>query len=684
MRMAWNAEIVLLTALILLRTIVFTALKWFRFRSFFAIEWQDSAASHQIIWHTAHGNWFYQHITGEYFLGHFEPIYLIPAAVYALIEHPITIFAVVSLGISLGAVPIYLWVKRQTGVPRAAIAGATGYLLYAPLGYVNLGDVRGIVLCVAPLLFAVYFFERRRPWLFVGCAVLAMSCKENLTFVVFLMGVLAVLRRRPWPWAVGPMLLGVAWFVFVLKFVMPRVLSGETYSTDTYFNHWGGGTALDIVLGILRDPINHTRLVLCESRRIAALQLAAPLCFLCLLAPDILLLAVPGVMQLALLRNGCFPHIRAHWFTIPSVLLFVAGIYGMTRLLRTDNPLGRRFGTLKRGRVFLPWALASACLLSNAADNTLTQPRLSDPIYDSRFAVLRNMFDPAFYSFDDEDRRLWRIVRRIPGGASVAATAHFLPALAARPKVMEMWTSIRDIHGRPLRYSDCEYLLIDFRNYHHGGGRYRWPKGDELVLRLAGLMSQGGWRAVVEEKTTLLLRKDIGYHMPPREPEAIAKRMMNEWLKVQGHAQHIERAVMAYERGDLRSSKQEYLKAIDDIRPDPYPYSQLCGVCLGLRDFHRAIAYGEVAVRLDPLDSFTWFRIALALQSLREMEVAIRRCKRAIRVYPYEARFRALLAELYHRTGCSKAARRQARIALRIKYDDRDTVRVARMLGILK
>ena len=682
-RFSWNREAALLAALILLRTVVFTTLKWLRFRSFFAVEWQDSAAVLQIIRHTAHGNWFYQHITGECFLGHFEPIFLLPSAVYALLPHPVTVFAAASFGFSLGALPVYLWVKQRTEAPRAALGCAVAYLLYAPLNYANLSDVRGIAFCVAPLLFAFYFFEAKKPWRFLAAAVLAMSCKENVAFVIFLFGLLALIRGRRWPWVVWPALLGAAWFVVALKVVMPSILSGHKYSTDTYFNHWGGGgSALGLAATILGDPINHARLVLSQARLAAALAWLAPLCFLPLLAPDVLLLALPGLMQLALLRNSYFLHIRAHWFTIPSALMFAAGTYGMVRLLRSDHFLGRRFAKVKLGRAGLPWVVATGCLLSNVFDNMLTFPKVSEPIYDARFAQVRNMFDPRFYTWDEEDRRLWRIIQAIPPHASVAATAHLLPALAGRSVVMEMWTSTRGLREQPLRYSDCDYLLVDFRNYHHGGGWYRWPMGDETVEKLSRLMAHGGWRVVLEEKTTLLLKKDIRHHMDLRGVEAVAKRLMAEWLKVQGFAVHIERAARAYEKGDMRASRTEYLKAIETTRPDPYPYSQLCGVSLRLNDFHGAIAFGQMALRLNPRDVFTWFRVGLANMELGQMHEAIRCCKRALWRFPHSAQVRALLAELYERTGRPVAARRQVRIALKIKFDDEHARRVAKALGV--
>lgn len=678
-----NVELLALVGLILARTLVFTVLKWLRFRSFFAIEYQDSAAAHQLIWHTAHLRLFYQNMTGEYFLGHFEPIYLVPALAYAIVSHPITIFAVVSLGFSLGALPVYLWVKRQTQVRYAALGCAVAYLLYAPLNYVNLGDVRGVVFCVAPLLFALYFFELRRPWAFVVSAVLAMACKENVAFVIFLMGPLALLRRRRWPWVVGPSVLGAAWFVVALKVVMPRILSGHTYSTNTYFNHWGGeGSALDLALTILGDPINHARLALSESRLILARLWLAPLCFLALLAPDVLFLGIPGFMQIALLRSAYFHHIRAHWFTIPSVLMFAAGAYGLVRALRPDHFVGRRLAKVRVLPWALAWAMAGMCLLSNLLGNMLTHPRPNEPIYDTRFAQVNNMFDPVFYRVDDEDRRLWRIVGLVPRDASLAATAHLLPALAERDTVMEMWTSIRDINDQPLRYTDCDYLLIDLHNYHHGGGWYRWPRGDEMEGKLCRLLVAGGWRVILREKTTLLLKKDVGHFIPSDAAQALAKMLMDEWQRVQVPMVHVERATRAFETGDLNKASEEYLEAIKTPRPDPYPYGQLCGISLRLADWAGAVVYGEMAVRINPREAFTWYRLGLAYMELGRDPEAIGRCKRSLALFPHDASSRALLAELYQRTGCRRAARRQARIALKIKFDDPHANSVAKALGV--
>jgi tetratricopeptide (TPR) repeat protein len=250
---------------------------------------------------------------------------------------------------------------------------------------------------------------------------------------------------------------------------------------------------------------------------------------------------------------------------------------------------------------------------------------------------------------------------------------------------MEMWTSIADIRKQPLRYTDCDYLLIDYHNYHHGGGWYRWPLGDEVVDKVGELLARGGWRIVVQEKTALLLKRDIACAMPPEQALAAGTRLRDEWMRVQGYyAVHIERGVKATEREDLEHAREEYLKAIETTRPDPYPYSQLCGVSLRLRDFPGALRFGEVVVRLAPYDAFTWYRLALAHAELDRLPDAMRCCQRALRLFPHSAAQRALLAQLYARAGRPAAALRQARLALQIKFDDPDASRVAKTLGILK
>ncbi len=682
-RLALRRDLALLAALIAARTAVFTTLNWLQFRSFYAIEWQDTATALQIIYQTAHGHWFYQSITGEVFFGHVQPIYALLAAAYALAPHPLTVFAIKSLGFSLGAAAIYLLTLRGVGRRSAAWGLAIAYLLYAPLNWLNLGDVRGVAFSVSPILFALYFFETRRPWAFAACAVLAMSCKENVAFVFIMFGAYALVRRRRWPWVVGPMLLGAAWFAIALKVVMPHIFSGAKYSTRTYFNHWGGGgSPFGLAWIILSDPMNHLRLVLSQARRVAAAQWLAPVCLLPLLAPEALLLAAPGVAQIALLRRSYFSPIQAHWFTIPSTLIFAAATLGAIRLLSSDTALGRRLARYPRVQTALPWIVAGLCLVSNFGDNIMTRPRLMYPLYDARFAAVRNMYDPVFFRVTPEDRRLWRIIERIPARASVAATGHLLPALAGRPRVASLWSSGRDIHGQPLRYTDCDYLLLDWRNYYHGGGWYPWLPGDKLKPWLVALLARGGWSVEVEDKTTLLLRKDRSARMPRCQAEAIAQRLMREWLRVQGYACHIERADRALADGRREEAAAEGLAAIQTVRPDPYPYRMLCGLYLACRDNAKAIEFARVAVRLNPYDAFSWYRIALAYSQMGEVEPAIAGCHCVLRVYPHTASTRALLALLYQAQGREAAARREVRIALKIKPDEEDAIDAARRLGV--
>ncbi len=672
-----------LAALIAVHAAAFTALNWLQYRRFYAVEWQDEAAALQIVRQTAHGHWFYQSLTGEVFFGHVQPIYALVAAAYALAPSALTVFAVKSLGFSLGAAAIFLLVLRGTGRRSAAWGMAVAYLLYAPLNWLNLGDVRGVMFSVSPLLFALYFFEARRPWAFAACAALAMSCKENAAFPVILFAAYALARRRRWPWVVGPALLGAAWFAVALKVVMPRIFSGALYSTRTYFNHWGGGSsAFGLAWSILSDPVNHLRLACSPARLAAAAQWLAPACLLPLFAPEALLLAAPGIAQIALLRRSFFSPIRAHWFTMPSALLFGAAALGVVRLLRSDTALGRRLAGRPRLQAALPWGAAVMCLLSNFGDNIMTAPRLLYPLYDARFAAARNMYAPVFFKMDADDERLWRFIRHIPAQASVAATGHLLPALAGRPRVMSLWSSGKDIDGRPLRYLDCDYLLLDYRNRYHGGGWYPWLTGDEIGPWLVSVLTGGGWAIVAQEKTTLLLRKDPAARLSPAQAEALAERLRRSWLRVQGYAYHIERADAARARGRRDEALAEYLAAVHTIRPDSYPYRMLADLYLLKQDYAKAIEAAQVAVRLNPYDSVSWCRLAAAYYRMGTLVPAEYYACKALRAYPYLAPARALLAMVYHEQGREAAARREARLALKMKPDDKDAAAAARRLGV--
>ena len=128
-------------------TAVFTALAVLRYRAFYAYDWGDLAGINQVMWSTVHGRPFFQTVTEQHFMGHFQPMLAVLCVPYFLAPHVATLFFLSSLAIASGAVVVFLLARRVLS-PRAALLWAAAYLLYSPLHNVTLTDFRPVVLCI--------------------------------------------------------------------------------------------------------------------------------------------------------------------------------------------------------------------------------------------------------------------------------------------------------------------------------------------------------------------------------------------------------------------------------------------------------------------------------------------------------------------------------------------------------
>jgi uncharacterized membrane protein len=108
---------------------------------------------------------------------------------------PTTLFAIQSLMLALGAVPVYLLARRRLQVPLYAALLAGVFLLHPALGLTNLENYHPDSFLVPLLGFAIYGALERRPRLFVICSVLALLCKEDAVLVVLPIAVWYALRR---------------------------------------------------------------------------------------------------------------------------------------------------------------------------------------------------------------------------------------------------------------------------------------------------------------------------------------------------------------------------------------------------------------------------------------------------------------------------------------------------------
>src|SRR3989344_6232638 len=181
--------------MILFYIVVFGVVTSLRHYNFQTQTW-DLAAFVQSIWSAAHGRGLVNTLEQvPNHLGlHFSPFLFLLAPFYRIFESPYLLLVIQTIGLALGALPLYFLAKRH--LPSfwpLFISGA--YLLYSPLHWANMYDFHEITFFIPLLLAALYFLEMEK-WLWGGIFLtLAASVKEDAILAVIFVGLFLFFKK---------------------------------------------------------------------------------------------------------------------------------------------------------------------------------------------------------------------------------------------------------------------------------------------------------------------------------------------------------------------------------------------------------------------------------------------------------------------------------------------------------
>jgi len=198
---------------------------------------------------------------------HVEPILALIAPLYLLHDGPETLLWLQTVGIALGAVPVYLLARHRfarrepepaPGIARHAalwipVAFVLIYLLAPPLEAANMSDFHAVALSPALLLTAFYFLETDRPWAFVATAFLATMCKEEVGLLVAMMGLWGAFVRRRWVLGLGVAVAAATWSLLSLMVITPHFTGLQASAFVIRYEQFGDDPA-DILLNLVRAP----------------------------------------------------------------------------------------------------------------------------------------------------------------------------------------------------------------------------------------------------------------------------------------------------------------------------------------------------------------------------------------------------------------------------------------------
>jgi uncharacterized membrane protein len=362
-----------------------------------------------------------------------------------------------------------------------AAALALAYLLYAPMHGPSFFDFHWLPLSI-PLLFGLFWaLAAGRSATAWGIVVVLLLVREDVSIGLVVLGVFLAASGARRRFGVVLAAVALAWFVLVKGVIMPAAGPAPFDVFHRALMAPGGGYG-SILGTLVTNPVFVVGTLLEEPKLVYALHLLAPLAFLPLRRPALLLLALPGFVT-TLLTSGYGPTISiafqytAHW--IPYLF---GGCVLYLSLVRSASE-------------------RTAAVLALCLGVTLHSRQFGAVLQQETFVA---GFERVGFSFDDRDRdrldRFAALSARIPPDASVAATEREVPHLSTR----------RTMYTLALANGAADYLLV---------ARDHMDTGASKQMLDAALAS-GAYRLVASDGPFLLFEKQAAPVRSPGSPEA--------------------------------------------------------------------------------------------------------------------------------------------------------------------
>ncbi|MFC2046581.1 DUF2079 domain-containing protein, partial [Chloroflexota bacterium] len=335
----------------------------------------------QTVWNTLHGNWFRSTIEEGWTIllaDHFQPILVPIALLYSVWQSPKTLLLIQTIGLALGALPVY-WLARDglqsllAGRPTvggesaragqsapglivelSALAFAAVYLLHPAVHSANLDEFHPGTLAAPLLLYALYFMRQRQSALFLLFTFLAMTTKEVIPFTTFLVGLYVILIRREGKLGLAVSAMSVLWFVLAFLVVIPAFspqgqspyLAPSELSEESYSSFYSslGSSAGEIIIRLITQPTLLLERLTSPTSLAYMKALLSPLAYVSLLGLPVLLLATPTLLMNLLSDYALQQRVTSffHYAVLMVPFLVVAAIDGTALLARwLDRPLRR-------------------------------------------------------------------------------------------------------------------------------------------------------------------------------------------------------------------------------------------------------------------------------------------------------------------------------------------------------
>lgn len=481
---------------------------------------EDLGIMDQAIWNTLHGHLLHMTIcdsvsdTNCYsvngftrFAIHFEPILLPISLLYLIVPGPQTLLVLQTLVVASGAFPAYLLARLRLQNQWIGVVLALLYLLYPVQQQATVYDFHAVTLTAALLLFTLYFmYTRRTAWMFVF-AILSMACKEEIALVIILFGIWSLIFQQRWRSGIALVALGGLWLGVELYIMHHFSPTGKPLLETRYAAF--GGNPLQMLITVLTHPVSILRNYVFEPGHELYLRiLLSPAGYLPLLAPWVLVLAVPSI-GLNLLSADPNMHSGYYQYNAEIVpILIFATIEAMVLLLwlaqwyvnslQQGQTSQTRIANIRRGgkilHITLLILMAGLMMFSVMRDDTYHGVM---PYSVAKFDGFQGIGPvPQTFQWPQANAHTalaQQFIDMIPPSASVSAQSHLVPHISQR----------QHIYLFPDNRANADYIFLDVT------GNTFPLLADQYISAVKQVLLSGQYGIVAARDGYLLLKRGL-------------------------------------------------------------------------------------------------------------------------------------------------------------------------------
>ncbi|WP_298982136.1 DUF2079 domain-containing protein [Caldilinea sp.] len=478
-----HLPLALLALAVLLYALYFSHLTLLRYHAFESRA-LDMGNLNQTIWNTAHGDWFRitnQEVDLTNRLGyHVEPILLPIALLYRLHPSPELLLVLQATVVALGALPLYALARLRGLSSWLALSFALAFLLNPTIQAANWLEFHPVTLAPTFLMAAFYFLVAGRTRRFALFALLAASCKEEIGLLVAMIGLYAWLALRRPGLGLTTMALGGGWSLLAVFGIQQAAAGGNI--------HWGryaylGETTFEKLATLATRPdVIAAQLQRADVGRYF-FELLLPVGFTALLAPEVLLLALPSLAINLLADFAPMHQVTTLIYAAPvSPFVMLAAVMGAARVNARWSQ-----ASPKQRNAFAFQTAAAFVVLGGA----LVGQRL--------WGYLPGSGHHLPLTVTEHHRRAQAILAQIPPEAAVSAQDRLNPHVSGR----------RTLYIFP-RVDDADYVLLDVTGP-------AWPQHPNDLKRSVDALLAGEFGVAAAGDGYLLLQRGAPSKTPPPE-----------------------------------------------------------------------------------------------------------------------------------------------------------------------